>query len=76
MSMNDNNIFPLNPGYKEILKLHEMLEAENIPHEFIRFYDEYAVCYPASGIKCICDAVEHRWSFGFKKRSNRHCGID
>lgn len=64
MSMNDNDIFPLNPGYKEILKLHEMLEAENIPHGLCRYYDGYAVCYPDFENACVCDAVEHRWSYG------------
>ena len=62
--MNDNDILPLNPNYKEILKLHNMLEANNIPHEFARFYDGYAVCYQTSGETCVCDAVQHRWSYG------------
>lgn len=64
MSMHDNDALPLNPGYKEILKLHEMLEAENIPHGLCRYYDGYAVCYPDFENACVCDAVEHRWSYG------------
>ena len=62
--MNNNDILPLNPNYKEILKLHDMLEANNIPHEFARFYDGYVVCYQTSGETCVCDAVQHRWSYG------------
>lgn len=65
--MNDNTALPLNPNYKEILKLHDMLEAEHIPHELSRFYDGYAVCYLVSGDVCICDAVEHCCSYGSKE---------
>lgn len=51
------------PKYKEILKLDTMLTESDIPHERIRLFDGWQVCYPSKD-HCIMDAIEHLGSYG------------
>lgn len=37
------NLFNLNPNYKEIVKLHDMLEDAEIDHNFYRIFDGYHI---------------------------------
>lgn len=37
------NLFNLNPNYKEIVKLHDMLEDAGIDHNFYRIFDGYHI---------------------------------
>ena len=37
------NLFNLNPNYKEIVKLHDMLEDAGIEHNFYRILDGYQI---------------------------------
>lgn len=37
------NLFNLNPNYKEIVKLHDMLEDAEIEHNFYRRFDGYYI---------------------------------
>ena len=54
-----------NPRYKEIWRLHEMLTAAGIPHEFEQNCDGWQVFYPvADEDKVVMDAIEHRGSYG------------
>lgn len=55
--------FFTDPQYKEILKLDTMLTEAGIPHERIRIFDGWQVCYPSKGL-CIMDAIEHFGSYG------------
>lgn len=57
---------PADPKYKEILKLHRMLQAANIPHTISRNYDGWIVCYPVARPlpHCVCDAIEFSGSYG------------
>lgn len=59
----DANYFALNPRYQEIIKLHDILVAHNIPHALRRVFDGWQVCYPTEG-DWIMDAVEHYGSYG------------
>ena len=61
-----NNEMPLNPAYREILKLDQMLTDAHIPHTLRRLFDGWQVCYPneRSDDNCVMDAVEHFGSYG------------
>lgn len=50
--------------YTEIIKLHDMLKATEIPHEFKKFRDGWQVIYPEDGPARVMDAVEHFGSYG------------
>lgn len=51
--------------YNEIVKLHNLLEKEGIPHTFEKHFDGWQVCYPFQNLKNrICDAVEFSSSYG------------
>lgn len=52
----------LNPDYKEILRLSEMLTRANIPHVLERLYDGWKLVYV--GADCEGYAVEHCISYG------------
>lgn len=62
----DAEHFRLNDKYKEIIRLHEMLEGNDIPHVIRRCLDGWQVCYPCcrSNDECIADAIEHQGSYG------------
>lgn len=40
------NILPIDLSYKNILRLNDELHALNIPHEFVRHLDGWAITYP------------------------------
>jgi hypothetical protein len=62
----DAEHFELNDRYKEIIRLHEMLAENDIPHVIRRCLDGWQVCYPEvrPGDECVVDAVEHLGSYG------------
>lgn len=57
---------PAEESYREIFKLHEMLENAQIPHTLKRLFDGWQVCYPEDrqSDNCVCDAVQHFGSYG------------
>lgn len=61
-----NPEIPLNPAYREILKLDQMLTDAHIPHTLRRIFDGWQVCYPneRSDDNCVMDAIEHFGSYG------------
>lgn len=59
----DTPILPLNTKYKSILKLDRKLTYGKIPHELIRLFDGWQICYPNANDK-IFDVVEHYESYG------------
>ena len=63
VSINSISEYKLNPAYTEILRLHEMLEQNGIPHEFRRLYDGWQVRYPG-GDRWRISAVQHYGSCG------------
>lgn len=62
----DAEHFGLNDKYKEIIRLHEMLEENDIPHVIRRWMDGWMVCYPVArpSEKCVMDAIEMFGSYG------------
>ena len=54
---------------KEIFRLKEMLEKENIPFECEEHkdFDGYQIGYPVlpRHRKCICSAIQHKFSYGY-----------
>ena len=40
------NILPIDLGYKNILRLNDKLHELDIPHEFVRYLDGWAITYP------------------------------
>lgn len=51
--------------YKEIFRLKEMLEKENIPFVFRDLFDGFQICYPDKDCKNrICSVIEHDGSYG------------
>ena len=59
----DTPILPLNNNYKSILKLDRKLTCQNIPHELVRLFDGWQICYPNESNK-IFDVIEHYGSYG------------
>lgn len=53
----------LNEKYTEILKLHRMLSAVNIPHSIDRMFDGWQIVYFYKG-KQIADVIQHFGSYG------------
>ena len=53
----------VNEKYTEILKLHRMLSAVNIPHSVDRMFDGWQIVYFYNG-KQIADVVQHFGSYG------------
>ena len=56
----------LNPNYKEIGRLLEMLSETDIPHSYHKIFDGWQIGYPclyAEG-DCICSVIEHFGSYG------------
>lgn len=49
--------------YKEIFRLKEMLEKENIPFVFRNLFDGFQICYPNIKNK-VCSVIEHEGSYG------------
>ena len=62
----DAKHFNLNDKYKEIIRLHEMLEENDIPHVIRRWMDGWMVCYPVARPleNCVMDAIEMTGSYG------------
>ena len=59
----DTPILPLNYGYEAILELDRKLTYYNIPHELVRFFDGWQICYPNENNKTF-DVIEHYRSRG------------
>ena len=59
----DTPILPLNNNYKAILELDRKLTYYNIPHELVRFFDGWQICYPDKNIKTF-DVIENCMSRG------------
>lgn len=59
----DTPIMQLNNNYKAILNLDRKLTYKHIPHELIRMFDGWQICYPNANDK-ILDVIEHYWSYG------------
>jgi len=53
----------LDPNYKEIGKLHDMLDNSGIPHEYYRLFDGWQIVYP-NRKEPVMDAIEHYASYG------------
>ena len=54
--------------YREILKLHDMLETAKIPHRFHPHFDGYQILYPlvAAAPDSVCSVVEFFGSYGME----------
>lgn len=50
-------------NYTEIIRLHEMLTASNIPHTFSEMFGGYHITYPL-GANWVCSVIEHFGSYG------------
>ena len=59
----DTPILPLNNNYKSILKLDRKLTCQNIPHELVRLFDRWQICYPNENNKTF-DVIENCMSRG------------
>ena len=59
----DTPILPLNNNYKAILKLDRKLTYGDIPHELIRLFDGWQICYPDENNKTF-DVIENCMSRG------------
>lgn len=68
VKINSKGKYKLNLAYTEITRLHVMLEENQIPHFFHRFYDGWQVIYPNAENRRI-SAVQHYFSYG--ARENR-----
>ena len=73
--MNENGEYALNESYKEILRLHEMLVEQGIPHTLDRFFDGWQICYPEQGVERVMDAIEHFGSYGNETDSLEIMGL-
>lgn len=71
----DTPILPLNNNYKAILNLDRKLTYKHIPHELIRLFDGWQICYPNANDK-IFDVVEHYGSYGHKTDQMEAYGYD
>lgn len=62
----DAEHFDLNPKYTEIIRLHGLLEENDIPHVIRRWMDGWMVCYPVARPleNCVMDAIEMTGSYG------------
>jgi hypothetical protein len=49
--------------YNEIIRLHEMLNKADIPHDFEESFDGYHICYN-QGKQTVCSVIEHGYSYG------------
>lgn len=63
------NTNQLNPNYKEIGKLLEMLADTDILHSFRRIFDGWQIGYPClpGDDDCVCSVVEHFFSYGHEE---------
>lgn len=64
--VNPDGTMQTDDRFREIIRLHDMLTAENIPHSFEKWQDGWQVCYPVArpSPECVCDAVEFFGSYG------------
>lgn len=60
----DEEHYEVNPAYKEIIKLHNMLAEQAIPHVIRRNFDGWHVCYPVFGDGRVISVIEHQGSYG------------
>lgn len=66
LSIETDEEMPADKDYKEILRLEQMLIAENIPYVIRQMFDGWQICYidlPETG-ECICSAIQHFGSYG------------
>ena len=49
--------------YNEIIRLHDMLDSADIPHDFGEAFDGYHICYK-QGTQIVCSVIEHCYSYG------------
>lgn len=49
--------------YNEIIRLHDMLNKADIPHDFEESFDGYHICYNQGG-QAVCSVIEHDFSYG------------
>ena len=61
----ENGDWKLNPNYKEIARLRDMLEEAEIPHVYCRFMDGWQICIFKDD-EIVIDAIEHAYSYGNK----------
>lgn len=65
-SIGDEDCYALNPRYQEIITLHDMLVANDIPHIIRRIFEGWQICYSGNGNPedWLLSAVEHGMSYG------------
>lgn len=49
--------------YNEIIRLHEMLNKADIPHDFEESFGGYHICYNQYK-QTVCSVIEHDYSYG------------
>ena len=52
-----------NPEYRAILRLADALRDRKIPHELLRLYDGWQICFPSEESRAI-SVIEHFASYG------------
>lgn len=65
--VNAEGVYEQNPRYKEILRLHNMLDKERIPHYLRRNFDGWQItypCFPPPDEKIVVSVIEHFGSYG------------
>ena len=66
-SIGDEERYSLDPGYQEIITLHDMLVANDIPHIIRRIFEGWQICYGGNGDPendRVLSAIEHGGSYG------------
>jgi hypothetical protein len=59
-------MFTTNEAYQEILRLHQMLDEENVQHTLRKCYDGWQIVFPEDGKNRVMDAIQHFGSYGAK----------
>ncbi len=52
-----------NPEYRAILRLADALRDRKIPHELLRLYDGWQICFPSEEDRAL-SVIEHFCSYG------------
>ncbi len=65
-SIGDEEHYALNPRYQEIIKLHDMLVANDIPHIIRRIFEGWQICYNGTDNPedWLLSAIQHKGSYG------------